>query len=164
LRSVSRSTDGLLDPRPMPGSPAWSGAMTVPDAFFTPVPYRGAFGNNLWIQGWTALDDAGYVSTAIEEDAFGTGGEVPARFALKQNYPNPFNPSTTISFTLDRAEQVRLAVFDVLGREVAVLARGMRPAGSYQVSFDASSFSSGVYVYQLRTEAGVFSRKMMLVK
>lgn len=94
-------------------------------------------------------------------------GEIdqPLSFALEQNYPNPFNPATTINFSLSEAGQVRLSVFDVTGREVAILENGtFKAAGSYAVSFDASQLSSGMYFYQLKTTAGVITRKMMLVK
>jgi len=94
-------------------------------------------------------------------------GEIdqPLSFGLEQNYPNPFNPSTTINFSLSEAGQVRLSVFDVTGREVAILENGtFKTAGSYSVSFDASQLSSGMYFYQLKTTAGVITRKMMLVK
>ncbi|RMF62072.1 MAG: T9SS C-terminal target domain-containing protein, partial [Bacteroidetes bacterium] len=78
--------------------------------------------------------------------------------------PNPFNPQTTIEFRLDRPQAVRLAVYDVLGREVAVLAEGAQPAGVFRVTFDATGLSSGLYLYRLQTEAGVLSRTMTLVK
>jgi hypothetical protein len=83
---------------------------------------------------------------------------------LEQNYPNPFNPTTSIAFTLKEAGLVRLSVFDVLGREVAVLMNGNQAAGSYNVSFNASALPTGVYLYRL--EAGSFSavRKLVLLK
>jgi hypothetical protein len=71
--------------------------------------------------------------------------------ALYPNYPNPFNPSTEISFDLPQAQPVRLAIFDELGREVAVLADGVIPQGRNMKTFDASRLASGVYFYQLRT-------------
>jgi hypothetical protein len=88
----------------------------------------------------------------------------PADYVLSQNYPNPFNPSTMISFNLKEAGRVRLSVFDVLGREVAVLVNGDRAAGSYDVNFNAGNLPTGVYLYRL--EAGSFSavRKLVLLK
>ncbi len=74
----------------------------------------------------------------------------PTKFALLQNYPNPFNPSTTIRFDVRTSGNVSLKVYDVLGREVAVLADEYLRAGSYERVFDASDLSSGVYFYTLR--------------
>jgi hypothetical protein len=87
---------------------------------------------------------------------------LPAAFALEQNYPNPFNPSTTIRFILPVAAGVTLKVYDLLGREVATLcdARAYE-AGSQSVEFDASSASSGVYLYRL--EAGSFRAERLMI-
>jgi hypothetical protein len=88
----------------------------------------------------------------------------PSRFALEQNYPNPFNPSTGIRYQVAAVSDVRLEVFDMLGRKVATLVNMRQGAGQYTVRFDGAALSSGVYFYTLR--AGSFSetRKMMLVK
>ena len=90
-------------------------------------------------------------------------------YVLQQNYPNPFNPSTTISFTIPLNEKgkdprVSLVIYDLLGKKVTTLFEGEKPPGNYEVSFDASSLTSGVYFYQLR--AGVFTktRNMLLIK
>ena len=91
-------------------------------------------------------------------------GEIPAAFALEQNYPNPFNPSTTIGFSLERAQAITLTVYDVLGREVRVLADGVQPAGRYSVSFDGAGLAGGAYLYVLRTEQNVSVKKMILLK
>ncbi len=166
LRGISRTNDEGLDPRPAANSPALTGATTLADPFFTPTDYVGAFGpDNLWISGWTFLAQAGFLSadtgTAIEV----VDGEVPKQIALAQNYPNPFNPTTTITFTLDRAQVVRLAVYDLLGREVAVpVERQPQPAGTFRVAFDASGLPSGLYLYRMETEHGALTRKMTLVQ
>jgi hypothetical protein len=88
----------------------------------------------------------------------------PAVYLLEQNYPNPFNPTTSISYSIPKAGNVKLTVFDVLGRDVAVLVNEFKTAGSYTIEFNASEFSSGVYFY--RIEAGDFKdvKKMTLVK
>ncbi len=75
----------------------------------------------------------------------------PEAFALDQNYPNPFNPATQISYQLPIAARISLKVFDLLGREVAVLVNEEKPAGSYVVSWDASSMPSGIYFCRLET-------------
>ncbi len=92
-------------------------------------------------------------------------GQIPAQYALFQNYPNPFNPSTRISFAIPEPAIVTLRVYNLLGQVVAELVRGQRyDAGSYEIPFDGSSLSSGVYLYRL--QAGRFSdvRKMVLLK
>jgi len=95
-------------------------------------------------------------------------GSAPDKFVLSQNYPNPFNPSTKIEYSLEKAAQVSLKVYNVLGLEVATLVNGRQEAGSYVVPFGAdkttSAVSSGVYFYRL--EAGQFTdiKKMLLMK
>ncbi len=88
----------------------------------------------------------------------------PTRFELAQNYPNPFNPTTTIRYQLPVSTSVQLAVFDMLGREVATLVNARQGAGMYQVSFDARGLASGVYLYRLTTPEFTETKKMMLVK
>ncbi|MBZ0178020.1 MAG: T9SS type A sorting domain-containing protein [Melioribacteraceae bacterium] len=88
----------------------------------------------------------------------------PTKFALHQNHPNPFNPSTVISYQLAVNSKVSLKIYDVLGREVAVLEKEYQPAGNYKVEFNAKGLSSGVYYYHL--EAGSYSqtKKMILMR
>ena len=85
-------------------------------------------------------------------------------FWLSQNYPNPFNPKTAISFQLSANSSVALRVFDVLGREVAVLVNGEKPAGVYRVTWDAKNLPSGVYLYRLQAGAFVETRKTLLLR
>jgi hypothetical protein len=89
---------------------------------------------------------------------------LPSQFALSQNYPNPFNPSTNIQYTLESSGKVRLAVYDLVGREVAVLVNGFQNSGSHQVVFSRAGLSSGIYFYTLGTANGVMTRKMVLLK
>lgn len=93
------------------------------------------------------------------------GGEVPEEFVLYGNYPNPFNPSTTISFELSSSTQVTLEVFDLQGRRMESLVSGVLNAGRHNVSFDASGFSSGTYMYRLWAGGGkVVTKSMVLSK
>lgn len=85
-------------------------------------------------------------------------------FTLHQNYPNPFNPNTNISYELENAVNVTLAVYNMLGQKVVTLVDGMKSAGSHMVTFDASGLSSGVYFYQLRAGERTFTQKMLLSK
>jgi hypothetical protein len=89
---------------------------------------------------------------------------MPTTYALQQNYPNPFNPSTTIKFSVPKAGNVRLVVYDVLGKEVATLVNNFLNAGQYNFQFNASNLASGIYLYRL--EAGSFTQtnKMLLMK
>ena len=89
---------------------------------------------------------------------------VPSNFTLYQNYPNPFNPATTISYSIPTEGKVIIKVFNLLGREVAELVNEEKGAGSYQVSFNASSLSSGVYFYRIRAGDFVQTKKMILLK
>ncbi len=91
--------------------------------------------------------------------------EVPEHFTLAQNYPNPFNPTTQIDFTLAEASPVELVVFDVLGRQVAVLVEGSLSAGVHQVQWQALDVPSGVYFYRLVAgERFSETRQMLLMK
>jgi hypothetical protein len=98
-------------------------------------------------------------SNIIEVDA-----GAPKVFALEQNYPNPFNPTTVISYQLPVAGNVSLKVYDVLGKEVMTLVNGRQEAGAYNLNFNASNLSSGVYFYRLQSGNFVSTKKMMLVK
>lgn len=90
--------------------------------------------------------------------------EVPSGYSLNQNYPNPFNPNTTFSFGLPKDGDVKLAVMDVLGREIEVLSNGFKKAGTYTVNFNASKLSSGIYFYTLSSGSYIETKKMLLVK
>lgn len=83
---------------------------------------------------------------------------------LHQNFPNPFNPSTVISYQLPVSSNVVLKIYDVLGNEVGTLVDEYKPAGSYEVDWDASNYPSGVYFYQLKTQNFLESKKMILMK
>lgn len=164
LGGISRTADLGLDPRPNVGSPALTGAIDIGDDFFEDVAYVGAFGKKNWLKGWTALDADGFLGNISAVSIETIEDEVPSSIALAQNYPNPFNPSTSIEFKLDHSQKVRLAVYDMLGREIAVLADGQQTAGTYRVTFNATDLASGLYLYQLRTENGTVTKKMTLLK
>jgi hypothetical protein len=89
---------------------------------------------------------------------------VPAQYSLKQNYPNPFNPVTTIAYTLASTGNVKLIVYDILGREVKTLVNEVQQQGSYTVSFNASGLASGVYFYRIKSGSFSDIKKMILVK
>ena len=89
---------------------------------------------------------------------------IPSDYSLSQNYPNPFNPVTNINFSLPAASDVKLAVYDMLGREVSLLANGRFDAGSYTIDYDASNLTSGIYFYTLSAGSFTETKKMMLIK
>ena len=98
-------------------------------------------------------------SQEVEVEVF-----TPATFNLEQNYPNPFNPSTSIKYSVPESGNIRLSVFNIVGEEVAVLVNGFSQAGSFEVTFDASNLSTGVYLYKLQSSNSVQTKKMMLLK
>ncbi len=100
--------------------------------------------------------------TGLQDDHF---AQVPDKLELQQNYPNPFNPVTKIRFGLPKAEKVTITVYDILGKKVATVFDGFKPAGYHVVSFNATSLSSGIYFYRLTTESGrTFIKKMVVMK
>ncbi len=139
---------------PGASSPALSGAnFTFPglnDPFFTPTTYRGAFDQNgTWANGWTNFrpDTIDYKALPIGIQPI--SNTIPNSFDLKQNYPNPFNPSTTISFDVAQTGFARMVVYDILGREIAVILNENVTAGQYKMNYNASGLPSGVYIYKL---------------
>ena len=88
----------------------------------------------------------------------------PTVFALDQNYPNPFNPSTMISYSIPQSSFVTLKVYDIIGNEVATLVNQNQQAGKYDIRFDASNLSNGVYMYSIKTDNFTSTKKMILMK
>ena len=88
----------------------------------------------------------------------------PINFSLMQNYPNPFNPATKISFSIPELADVQLKIFDVLGREVSLLINEEKPAGNYEVEFNASKLASGIYFYRLKSGKFIDTKKMTLIR
>ncbi|NIR94904.1 MAG: T9SS type A sorting domain-containing protein, partial [Gammaproteobacteria bacterium] len=94
---------------------------------------------------------------------------VPQKFALLQNYPNPFNPQTRIQFTLPKATEINLTIYNMLGQPVRTLAKGRRSAGVHEILWDGNNTRgdpapSGIYMYRLKTKREVQTRKMLLVR
>jgi hypothetical protein len=168
---LSRSTDGgntwaefsiinsRFKPKPIVGgASAYQGdhiaLLTVGDKLYAlwMADYSGIY------QVWLAIIDRNALSV---ED----GKDVPvSSFALSQNYPNPFNPSTTIRYAIEKESDVRIKVYDLLGNEITTLVNEVKPAGIYEVDFNAGNLPGGVYFYKLT--AGKFSetKKLVLLK
>jgi len=159
--SLVTNCPGLLDLAP--------GEMSVCQVALTFNPSaNGIYYDTLLIQSNAVNQQSGYVRFPLSGEQITSAtaqvDEIPREFALHPNRPNPFNPMTRISYDLPKASLVTLRVFDLLGREVRTLARGLQPAGSHTVLFDGSGLASGVYL--CRFQAGEFSaiQKMMLLK
>lgn len=153
-----------------------------PYSYSKPVTINLKLKSSVPIVGSFEWSDYGVISYAIWADSLGnktqlfgakrydTFGDVenknqtPNNFVLKQNYPNPFNPTTSIEYSVPSNEYVSLKVYDILGREIATLVSEQKSAGSYEVKFDGSNLSSGVYFYKLN--AGNYNQvmKMILLK
>ncbi|MFA4839823.1 MAG: YCF48-related protein [Candidatus Neomarinimicrobiota bacterium] len=90
--------------------------------------------------------------------------DLPTEFSLEQNYPNPFNPTTTIAFSLPKSTKVTLAVYNILGQQVAVLQNGFLEAGYYRMNFNASNLPSGMYIYRITANGYSNVKKMAIMK
>ena len=115
------------------------------------------FGVDTWIFGSKTSD----VVVPVEDELESV---IPTEFSLEQNYPNPFNPSTTIKYKINNTQFVSLKIFDVIGNEVTTLVNEEKSAGVYNVEWNATGFTSGVYFYQLKTEGLIEIKKMILMK
>lgn len=117
--------------------------------------------NNSWTDAsiWGTAKLGGVVDGVI-----GRTPSIARGYRLDQNYPNPFNPSTYITFELPKSEKVRLAVYNLLGEQVAVLVNGVMSGTSHTVTFDAKNLASGIYFYKLEAGNTVLAKKMILLK
>ena len=115
--------------------------------------------------GWSAATGGNIAKmTGVPVGIGNNNNSIPTDYNLEQNYPNPFNPVTSINFAIPKAGLVDLRVYDVLGREVAVLMSGYIPAGNHTAQFDAAAFASGVYFYTLTAGDYSATKKMLLIK
>ena len=89
---------------------------------------------------------------------------MPTEFSLKQNYPNPFNPNTSIQYTVSSNQFVSLKVYDILGNEIVTLVNEEKLAGKYEVEFDATELTSGIYFYKLTAGPFIQTNKMVLLR
>ena len=151
---------------PLGGSPALSGAsFTNPNlAGFEQVSFRGAFGTDNWTSNWAQFNPRNYTVIGINQ----LSTIVPEKFNLAQNYPNPFNPSTKIQFDIKNissgSSDVKLVIYNLTGKEVATLVNEKLSSGSYEVDFNGSDLSSGVYYYRLSVDGFSETKKMSLIK
>jgi hypothetical protein len=127
-----------------------------------------------WVAEYEAIEPVGsplifrafvdMITGELITDVEGPAHSAPAGFVLYQNYPNPFNPTTTIRFSLPQKAQVTLKVYDLLGREVAILVDGAISSGQHSVVFEARGFATGIYFYRMQTERFTQTRKFLILK
>jgi ligand-binding sensor domain-containing protein len=122
--------------------------------------------NNKWIGtgggGLAVYREGGVIIPPVEVKE--KSNEIPTNFVLYQNYPNPFNPSTTIEFDIPEKTNVKLIIYDILGREVETLIDKELEPGKYKLNFTATNLPSGVYFYTLKTPKFTKTNKMLLIK
>ncbi|HET6568097.1 MAG TPA: alpha-amylase family glycosyl hydrolase, partial [Rhodothermales bacterium] len=130
--------------------------VTEPDTSLALLP--GEF--HIYTDQYVEPPEPGLITVDTEDEA------LPGfrAYKLGQNYPNPFRDETTISYAVPKLSHVKLVLYDLLGRQIAVLVDSVQAAGPYQVSFDARHLSGGMYVYRLEAEGHTLTRKMLLVK
>ena len=141
------------------------GGITPDNAFGGSAGYRLTGSDSCFAVFEGPNGSAVYAASGCSGTTVGvSNNQIPVKFSLSQNYPNPFNPSTSISYDIPKEGFVKLSIYDMVGREVAVLVNDRKVAGSYRVDFNASGLSSGVYFYKII--AGNFTdiKKMMLIK
>jgi hypothetical protein len=105
-----------------------------------------------------------YTETIPTNVEYENGKDIPTDYALFQNYPNPFNPKTNIQYAISSRQFVSLKVYDVLGNEIETLVNEEKPAGKYEITFDACKLTSGIYFYQLKSKSFIETKKMILLK
>lgn len=120
------------------------------------VDYLQNIGNGLYLQATTVLNWEVATSNEPKTDI--------SSFRLNPAYPNPFNPSTNITYSIESAGEVKISVYDLLGRHVTTLVNGVEPAGDHRVQFDAGSLSSGLYIVRMETVSSSVSQKITLLK
>lgn len=123
------------------------------------------FVNNL--TGWLCGPEGTIMKTTTGGGLIGisvVNSEMPVNYSLHQNYPNPFNPISKIKFEIPKLTDVKIIVYDLLGREVATLVNELLKPGTYEVNFDGSNFASGIYFYSLITDDFSETKKMVLMK
>jgi len=149
--------------------PPWSNICAAEQTF-------GNFGNSLAQGNWVltvsdvASGDLGVLQgwgIRINNGVTGNqqvGNTLPAKFSLYQNYPNPFNPATTIKYDIAKNSDVKIALYDILGREVQILVNQFLNAGTYEVNLDASNIATGTYFYKISAGSFTDIKKMVIIK
>jgi phosphatidylserine/phosphatidylglycerophosphate/cardiolipin synthase-like enzyme len=150
------------DPLVITGSHNWSTAAEQDNDENTLIIHSGVIARQYVQEFAKRYKESGGTGVIVGVEEIHTA--VPTHFTLTQNFPNPFNPTTNIQFQIPISELVSIKVYDVLGREVAILINEVKPAGVYQITWNASALPSGVYFYRLQCQNTILARKMLIVK
>ena len=140
------------------------------DTFFEATNFKGAFGADQWLKGWSILDELGVLDTWSSLDVVDSdGANLPAKFEIKGNYPNPFNPSTKIRFDIAIQSKVTMVIYDVLGHEIKSFNVGIKRPGTYELTWDGknnagAAVPSGAYIYNVTSGQSIATGKMMLMR
>jgi hypothetical protein len=168
LQDLTAGSTRLHEPVPVGSSPQRMGWMALPRESYSggevviSINARG--------EGFASVSQLWFKETGAGFNPRQVGASIPTFYTLEQNYPNPFNPSTIIRYAIPTAGEVELKVFDIAGREFATLVNEFKPAGRYEVRFDAvaassgRSMASGVYFYRVRSGEFLETKKMLLLK
>ena len=151
--------------------PFWANRITPGASYYFPFSIEAfvlqlpANSSGEAVDGYFRFHEAGvvYSETGVSTE-YPAERELPESVSLKQNYPNPFNPTTDIQFSIPERMNVKLEVFDMIGRRVALLVDETRSSGNHLVTFDASNLASGAYLYRLQTETATITKSLMLIK
>jgi len=186
-RNTTSDSTGVFLVRSEDGGNNWH-EFEISDRNFKPLPIgglgQGYQGDNIcitstndklwpaWMDNRTGIYQIWSVPIEISSVNVEPAGKIPYKFSLKQNYPNPFNPSTKIGYSIPQTSQIQIKVYDILGKEIKTLVNEEKPAGNYEVTWNAANVPSGVYFYQLRvggleTSSGqgfIETKKMLLLK
>ncbi|MEI6753120.1 MAG: T9SS type A sorting domain-containing protein [Paludibacter sp.] len=123
------------------------------------VIFKAESANSVW--SYLYIDDVSITtSTAIQEEVQPNQNSIE----LEQNYPNPFNKATNIKYSIPDEQFVTLNIFDFTGKELVTLVNEKKPAGTYELTWDASSFRNGIYFYKLTVGSSIIAKKLILLK
>jgi hypothetical protein len=169
IRSNSETAELAIVKYSIDGSVLWTNKYSAP--FPNSYPFvdfeLDKFNNPILFGSTRQTQDSLYVTTIKYSQTIGIeniGSEIPKSISLKQNYPNPFNPVTNIEFAVPAENRVELVIYNLLGQIVSVLIDQTLKAGEYRYTWDASSYPSGVYFYELKSGDNYERKKMILVK
>ncbi len=151
-----------LDPRPQPGSPAYTKALAnVPegDDFLVQTNFLGAFGkNDLWIKGWTLLDKAGFVaSPTVDVNEI----NIPGIGSL-DIYPNPVSAKSNIVYSIDKDQNVKIELYNLLGEKVGTYVNEYVNSGSHSVSFNRTGLEAGIYLLRMELLNKIITQKVVI--